>query len=363
MPRSLWLAVSCALWSAGPARAQETRVVVVRSAADDVELGRVAAAALAAELSARGVSARIAREPPPPPSLADEIDRASVTYANLAPREAAERLDAILTRARDNGAAGLSRDQLVGAFLLRALAALAVDDADAASTAIDRVLSIDPQTALDEAQYPPTLRSALEARRPTRPDHHVLELRGVSDDARVFIDGAEASGARHALPAGLHLVRVETAVHEAWAIAVDLRADVVRDVALELDPERALASATASDAELARAARMLDVRLVRLQLDAARSGWALRAHDTATGRSARTLLGAAADVRSGAAALATGLTAAPAVARPVDTEATTADESPSIWPWIIGGAVGVAMLATLIAVLATPDQEVGRWTR
>ena len=363
MPRSLWLAVMSALWLAGPARAQEARVVVVRSSSDDVELGRTVASALAAELSARGLSTRTSREQPPDPSLAGEIDRAAVAYANLAPREAAERIDAVLERARASGAAGLSREELVDALLLRALAALALGDADATGSALERALAIDPGLLLDEAQYPPTLRAAVDARRSVSPERHTLELRGVPDDARVFVDGAPARSARHTLPAGLHLVRIETPVHETWAAEIDLRTDQVLDVALDLDPERTLASASSTDAELARAARMLDVSVVRLQLDTAPGGWTLRAHDAVTGRSARTLLGAAADVRSGAAALATGLTVRPTATLADDAHSTAVDESPPIWPWIVGGAVGVAMLATLIAVLAAPEQEVGTWTR
>jgi hypothetical protein len=358
------LVASHAVAIPAPVQAQGERVVVSRASPRDIELGRAAAGALAERLSSRGALARVPIAPDRLEPLAPELDRATAAYANLDPSGAATQLDGVLRVVSDAGGAGLSRPELLRALLLRAMAGLATGDAETAGVALDRALAIDPELSPDPAEYPPTLRDALEARRPAA-DRHTLVLRGPLGASGLSIDAAEARGREHVLAPGVHLLRVETPAHEPWTAEIDLRSDVVLEIDPRFAPEAALAAPEAGRADVERASRMLDVGIVYLHVARDGGGWSLRAEDGAAGRTVRAAIGTRDELPRAAAELARGLLATPRTRAPRERAGGRRDdEAASPWPWIAaGGAVVLTAAGILAVVLASPDQEGGRWSR
>ncbi len=324
--------------------------------------------AVALALRARGIEA--SRPPPPSSAPAPDVDAlrdARLAYGNLHPDETRRTLAALLARLDANGGAGLSRADLLDALLLDAMAAQALGDDAAADGALDRALVVEPDLALDPAQYPPTLRQRLATRRAARSDPTTMAtivVRDAPPSATVYIDGEALPASKRSatVTPGPHLLRVEAPGFEPHARRLDVAAPTtVVPVTLAVDAGARLHGRTdpgrSPDASLRAAARALGGSLLLVDLVSAPTGTRVVLDDVSAGRRVQ-IAASPSDVRHPAflaARLARALSTSP-------TRSTVGGIPARVW-WVSAGAaaVAIAAVALIVATTASPAPAT-QWT-
>jgi hypothetical protein len=346
----------------GAAPAPPTAIVVLDDRAAPLDAEAVAALrpATSSLLSAAGYRGALVHAGPASAGAALPGDAPAALAAGIAAydalhfADAVTRLDEAAAGAVATGARGLTAGELADIFLFRAMALYQLGKPERAWDDFRAAALYAPGRALDPARFPPAAREQYTRamKEATEGARAALEVAGPAG-GRAFVDGDDAGPlpARvEGLPAGTHLVRVESPGCAPWVARVALAAP---KLALEARPEPfppALASATPGDLGRYATARGAALVVAVETLGAPRGGLvlrvvAVRSPGDAVLTEARVTLDAGTRADDLSAALGAALAPLLAATAGGPLTAPSAARPASRWryvPWIVAGAAVVA---------------------
>lgn len=330
---------------------------------------------------------RVATDAEAPPELAERLaltlgaevevvqipDRAELPEASLAGLDQAERLfeqlDLPAARARvaawlaaaDTTPGAAPRERLVEAWLLSALVARVLGDAEASDAALERARVLEPELALDPARYPPSLVARLAELAASAPAvTATLRWGAAPPGLTVSVDGGPwwAAGEVPELVVGRHALRLRAPGRLPRAFVLDVPADGLDlDAGLEVDglaPLRVGDASAPIDAALRDAAARLGAVPFLLAVEARPRGrLAVRVEDGGSGRVLRWV------APPGASAGAITERALVALS-PLEVE-TREGPPPPRWPIVVGVVVGVLAAAAVVVVVGVSRDDPTGW--